>query len=124
MKGKKKDIIFLAKRYPPVIKNSSFKVTEQSQEKVIMNMVNYLFSHIQPLVLLTYLQSEIEIPSHLTLQMLKNKVYRLIKVICLMANQSSRFNFSISNIERTTKLQVIIIKKKKKDTKHLSFHVG
>lgn len=95
-------------------------------------MVNYLFSHIQPLVLLTYLRSEIEIPSHLTLQMLKNKVYRLnkviclmaIKVICLMANQSSRFNFSISNIERTTKLQVIIIKKKKKDTKHLSFHLG
>lgn len=57
-------------------------------------------------VLLTYLLSETEIPCHLTLQMLKNrnKVNRMIKLICLMADQSSRFNFYISNIERTTKL--------------------
>jgi len=40
MKGKKRAIKFLAKRYPLVTKDSSFKVKEPSQEKVIMNMVN------------------------------------------------------------------------------------
>lgn len=54
MKGKKKDIKFLAKRYPPVIKDSSFKVTEQSQEKVIMNMVK-LSLQSYPTICFTYL---------------------------------------------------------------------
>lgn len=104
MKGKKRNIKFLVKRYPLVIKDSSFKVTEPCQEKShreygeTISLV--IYSH---WFYLTYLLSETEIPSHLTLQMLKNKVYKLIKIICLMANQSSRFNFYISNIERTTK---------------------
>lgn len=65
-------------------------------------------------VLLTYLLSETEIPCHLTLQMLKNrnKVNRMIKLICLMADQSPRFNFYISSIKRTTKLQLHLKKER------------
>lgn len=98
---------------------SSFKVIEpRVRKKITINtakpslwsytdLTTYVWSK-HRFVLLTYLLSETEIPCHLTLQMLKNrnKVNRMIKLICLMADQSPRFNFYISSIERTTKLQV------------------
>lgn len=77
-----------------------------------------LIIYITVFVLFTYLLSKTEISCYLALTMLKNrnKVYKLIKLICFMADQSSKFNFDISNIERTTKLQALK-KDRQTDTK-------
>ena len=116
---------------------SSFKVTEpRVRKKITINtakpslwsytdLTTYVWSK-HRFVLLTYLLSETEIPCHLTLQMLKNrnKVNRMIKLICLKADQSLRFNFYISSIERTTKLQVHLKKENSSSYKSVLPQLG